>query len=69
MKDRLMQVGVASAIGAAICCFTPFLPWLLGAIGMSGALGYVYRDDVLLPILALSLILIGVAVWRSKRAQ
>lgn len=69
MKDRLMEIGVVGAIVSGLCCFTPLLPWLLGAVGLSSALGYVYRDDVLLPILAISLILVGVAVWRRKRSQ
>lgn len=54
---------------AEICCFTPFLPWLLGAIGASGLLGYVYRDDVLLPVLAGSLILAGIGFWWGRRPE
>jgi len=68
MKDRVMKIGIVGAVVSALCCFTPLLPWLFGAVGLSGALGYVYRDDVLLPILAISLIMIGLAIWWKKRA-
>ena len=53
MKRWLLPVGIGGAGLAALCCFTPLLPWLFSALGISGALGYVYRDDVLLPILGL----------------
>ena len=69
MKDRLLKFGIGGVVVSALCCFTPLLPWLFGTIGLSGALSYVYRDDVLLPILAISLIMVGVAIWRKKREQ
>ena len=52
MKGWLLPLGLGGAGLAALCCFTPLLPWLFSLLGISGALGYVYRDDVLLPILA-----------------
>lgn len=69
MWKFLTAAGLTGAVVSAICCFTPFLPWVLGALGMSGAVGYIYRDDVLLPILAVSLIVAGVGFWLGRRAQ
>lgn len=69
MKDWLLPLGIGGAGLAAVCCLTPFLPWLFSLLGISGALGYVYRDDVLLPVLAGFLILTGYALWRRRRAK
>ena len=55
----LFRVGIGGAVVAAICCVTPLLPWLLSTIGLSGMLGYVYRDDVLLPLVGLFLVMAG----------
>ena len=69
MKDRLLGVGIIGTVIAALCCFTPILAWTLGAVGLSGAIGYVYRDDVLLPLMAFFLVITGYALWRRTRAQ
>ncbi|MBM2578161.1 mercury resistance system transport protein MerF [Jannaschia sp. Os4] len=69
MMDRLLALGLGGLGLAALCCFTPLLPWLLGILGLSGALGYVYRDDVLLAVLAGFLILTGYALWRRRRTK
>lgn len=47
MKDPLLKTGVAGALLAAICCFTPLLIIALGAVGLSAWLGWL--DYVLLP--------------------
>lgn len=69
MKNRFLKLGLGGTFAALVCCLTPFLPWLFGALGLSGLLGYFYRDDVLLPILAGFLILTGFALWRRKRTK
>lgn len=69
MMDKLLALGLGGLGLAALCCFTPLLPWLLGILGLSGALGYVYRDDILLPVLAGFLILTGYALWRRRRTK
>jgi len=51
----IFRVGIVGAVVAAICCVTPLLPWLLGAAGLSGMVGYVYRDDVLFSLVAVFL--------------
>lgn len=67
MKDRLLQIGVIGSIIAALCCFTPVLVVLLGAVGLSALTGYL--DLVLLPALALFLALTGYALWKRSRAK
>ena len=48
MKDRaLLRVGIAGTALAAVCCFTPVLVFLLGALSLSAWLGWL--DYVLLP--------------------
>lgn len=50
MKDRLLVTGIVGTLVAALCCFTPLLVVLLGAVGLSAVLGWL--DFVLLPALA-----------------
>ena len=69
VKGWLLPLSLGGAGLAAVRCLTPFLPWLFSLLGISGALRYVYRDDVLLPILAGFLILTGYALWRRKRTK
>lgn len=65
VKDRLLKVGVIGAIVAAICCFTPVLVVLFGAVGLSAVVGYL--DIVLLPALAVFLVITGYALWKRSR--
>ena len=67
MKDRLLQIGVIGSIIAALCCFTPVLIILLGAVGLSSLTGYL--DIVLLPALAVFLVITGYALWKRNRAR
>lgn len=66
MKDEtLLKAGIIGTIIAAICCFTPFLVILLGAVGLSAWLGWL--DIVLLPALAIFLVITGYALWKRSR--
>lgn len=62
---KLIAVGFAGSVIAALCCFTPLLVIVLGAAGLSGVL--VWTDYVLLPALAFFVALTGYAVWRRLR--
>ena len=50
-NESLVKTGIIGAVIAALCCATPVLVILLGAVGMSALTGYL--DYVLLPALAL----------------
>ena len=69
MKNKLLVLGVGGTILAILCCFTPLLPIVLTALGLTGLLGVLYNDAVLLPILAGFLILTGYALWRHKQQK
>jgi len=51
----------------AICCFTPVLVILLGAVGLSSWLGWL--DYVLLPSLTIFIVLTVVAATRLVRQK
>lgn len=63
----LITVGVVGTVVAALCCFTPVLFLLLGAIGLSALTGYL--DYVLLPALAVFVGLTAWALWRNRKAD
>ena len=64
---RLLCTGAAGSVIAAICCFTPALVILLGAVGLSAWLAWL--DYVLLPALVLFLGLTGFAAVRMQRSR
>ena len=67
MSDRkLLGVGLAGSSLAAVCCFTPALVLLLGAVGLSAWLAWL--DYVLLPALVLFLGITAYALARRRKA-
>lgn len=65
MKDAaILTTGIAGAVIAALCCFTPVLVILFGAVGLSAWLGWL--DYVLLPALALFLGITAYGLWRRQ---
>lgn len=68
MNDRtLIRTGVISGAIAAICCATPILVIALGAFGLSAwAAG---ADYVLIPILLVSVLLVGIGVYRRRTSS
>ena len=66
MKDnRLLGFGIVGTVVAALCCFTPVLVVLLGAVGLSAWLGWL--DYVLFPALAIFATITVYAVARRTR--
>ena len=65
MKDKLLLTGIVGTVIAALCCFTPILVVLLGAVGLSAAIGWL--DFVLLPALAVFAGLTLYALARRRR--
>ena len=65
--SKLLQVGIIGSVVAALCCFTPVLVVLLGAIGLSALVGVL--DYVLLPVLAIFIAITVYALWKRKTVQ
>jgi mercuric ion transport protein len=66
MEDAtLVRTGIIGAVVAALCCFTPVLVVLLGALGLSALTGYL--DVVIMPALAFFVGLIVYALYRRNR--
>jgi mercuric ion transport protein len=67
MNDKkLIWTGGIGSVIAAICCFTPLLVVMLGAVGLSAWLGWI--DYVLFPALALFVGITAYGLWRRQRA-
>ena len=63
-NERLLRIGVIGSIVAAICCFTPLLVVLFGALGLSALIGVL--DYVLLPTLGLFIAITVYALWKRR---
>jgi hypothetical protein len=63
----LQGIGLVGAGFTGLCCVAPFLPWLLGALGLGSLTGALWRDSVFLPLLGGFLLLEGVATWLRRR--
>ena len=66
-NDRLLKYGLIGTVLVALCCFTPILVILLGAVGLSALLGWL--DMVLLPALAVFIGITLYALWRRQRTN
>jgi mercuric ion transport protein len=67
MKNKLLAIGIGGTLLAVLCCFTPLLPIVLTTLGLTGLLGVLYNDAILLPILAGFLILTSYAIWQRRK--
>lgn len=63
---RRLFASVVGTVAVALCCFTPLLVILFGAIGV-GALTP-YLDLVLIPALAILIVVTGLSYRRYVRA-
>jgi len=66
-NDRLLKYGLIGTVLVALCCFTPILVILMGAVGLSALLGWL--DIVLLPALAVFIGTTLYALWRRQRTS
>jgi mercuric ion transport protein len=64
-SKRRMYAAFAGTILVAVCCFTPILVILLGAVGLSAFTPYL--DWVLLPALVVMVILAAASCLRWRR--
>lgn len=66
-NKALLRTGIIGTIIAALCCFTPVLVILFGAMGLTAWVGYL--DYVLLPALVFFIGLTVYAFTRRKKGQ
>ena len=66
-EKKILGIGIVGTVIVALCCFTPLLVVLLGAVGLSAALGWL--DYVLFPALAFFIGLTVYAVYRLHKSQ
>jgi mercuric ion transport protein len=65
MDNRtLLKTGIVGTVIAAVCCATPILVILLGALGLSAWAGWL--DYVLMPALV---IFVGVMIYALRRRR
>ena len=68
MKSRtLLRTGIIGSVVTGLCCFTPILVFLLGAVGMSAMVGWL--DYILLPSLMVFAFIAGYALWKRRRTE
>ena len=68
MNNRaLLRTGIIGTVVAALCCFTPVLVILFGAVGLAAWVGYL--DYLLLPALVFFISLTVYALTRRNRGQ
>ena len=65
---KFMGIGGTGALLAAICCFTPALVLLLGALGLSALVGW-WLDLILFPALAIFMGLAAYGFYLRRRAS
>lgn len=66
-RSGLLRFGIVGTVVAALCCFTPILIILFGAVGFGWMIGYL--DYVLLPVLAMFAGLTVYALWRQQHTR
>jgi len=62
-KSTLLKTGIIGTAIAALCCFTPLLVILFGAVGLAAWVGQL--DAVLMPALGVFALLTVYALMRS----
>jgi mercuric ion transport protein len=64
-QNKMLKAGVIGTVVAALCCFTPVLVIIFGAVGLVALVGYL--DYVLFPALAFFVALTLYAFWRRQQ--
>jgi len=66
-KSTLLKTGIIGTAIAALCCFTPALVILFGALGLSAWVGHL--DAVLLPALGFFFVLTIYALFKKEQGK
>ena len=64
----MQKTGIFGSVFVAVCCVTPLLPILMGALGLGGFVSVVYTDSALFPALAFFVMLTGIAFLKRKKS-
>ena len=64
-EPKLLATGIVGMVVAALCCLSPTLVVLLGAVGLSAAVGYL--DYALFPAMILFIALTIYAVLKHRK--
>jgi mercuric ion transport protein len=66
MDDKkMLKTGIFGTALMSLCCFTPTLVILFGAVGLTAVLAYL--DYVLLPALGVFILLTLFALWKRQQ--
>ena len=63
-NQTLLRTGIAGAVVAALCCATPVLVIVLGAVGFSAWVGWL--DYVVIPALV---VCVGLTIYALRRSR
>ena len=66
-QQTLLKTGITGSLIAAICCVTPVLVVLMGAMGVAAFIGYM--DYVLMPALVVFLGITAYAFFGKKKCK
>jgi len=66
-KSTLLKTGMIGMAIAALCCFTPVLVVLFGAVGLAAWIGHL--DAVLMPALVFFLALTVYALFKKDKGE
>jgi hypothetical protein len=67
-KPFAIFCGLGSIFGL-LCCFPSLMPVALTSIGAAGLIPLLYKDSVLLPFVAASLLIMLMGLWMMRRAR
>ena len=67
MKNPCLKTGAIGWVITAICCFTPALVWIFGAIGLATMVAYL--DVVLFPLLGGFTLMLGMAYIEIRHTE
>ena len=66
-NNKFLPVGLTGTLLMAICCFTPALVLLLGAVGLSAFVGW-WLDLILFPAMAVFMAIAAYGFYLRRRA-
>ncbi len=65
---KLLKTGLIGSAVMTVCCFTPLLVVTMGAVGLSGLVGW-WLDLLLFPALVLFMLMAGYGFYRLRQRR